>query len=112
MSRKETKKRLRVLMTAAYNQRKAQAPEPGEAWRDRVMNNLPGMAPQIAAEDRWAVMERLVWRLVPAAGVVALLLAVLVFQAAPEPTGDLASLMTSEVTDTGLYTYFQSEKIQ
>ena len=112
MNRREKRRRLRAVLSTAYEQREKQAPAPDKAWRDRVMNNLPGTAQRAVREDAWSVMERLVWRLVPAAGVVALLLAVLVLQSAPEPTGDLASLYVNDVGDSSLYTFLQSETIQ
>ncbi len=103
------RKRLRLILSRAHQVRQAGPPLPGPDWRRRVMNSLPGLETKLARMEQWAFMERLVWRLVPAAGALALFMVILVSQVGPDPNMELASLISSDYADSSLYSFYQGE---
>lgn len=111
MNHKKAKsQRLRLILAQAHRRDQAESPQPGPAWREGLMRRINTPRTAERPIGQWDVMGRLVWRLVPAAGAVALVLAILVSVAPPpEPTGQLAGLMTADSADSGLYSYYHSE---
>lgn len=106
---KDKRERLRLILSQAHRQKQAVAPRPDRAWRNNLMNSLPGIRRETERAEQWAFLEKLVWRMVPAAGAVALGLALLVGHASYDPAGDLQRIMSADSMSSGLYTFYQSE---
>ena len=105
----EGRRRLRRILGEAYHRRQNHAPQPGLAWRHRVMANLAQPTGLVLRMERWVLMERMVWRFVPAAGALTLLLAVWFSQVTPDPAGEWSRLMSVDAAVPGFYSYYQSE---
>ncbi len=109
---REKRRRLQVILAAAHRRREAAASGlPGPAWRAGLMQALARLDADAARAARRAFLGRLVWRMVPAAGGLALLLAALVVRLDPDPAGDLARLMSADPPESGLYALYQSEAL-
>ena len=103
------RKKLHLLLSAAYRQRQEDPFLPDPDRRSKVMSAISKAESPGFKFDPWAFLDRLVWRLVPAAGAVALLLALLVIRAAPDPAAELSQILSTDSTVTGLYTFYQGE---
>jgi hypothetical protein len=103
------RRRLRRILGEAYRQGQQDGPHPDSAWRHQVMARLARSSQPVFRIDRWGLMERLVWRFVPAAGALTLLLAVWFSQVAPDPAGEWSRLLSVDVAVPGFYAYYQSE---
>lgn len=107
--KKVKQERLRLVLAETHREKQKEAPKPTMAWRTGVMRSISRLEDSAPRIDQWAVMERLVWRFVPAAGAMALFLAVMVSQVGPDPAAEVASLMSTDTADSVLYTFYQSE---
>ena len=101
--------KLRLILAQAHKNRRSEPPEPGPAWRAELMSRIRELEPAAARVEQWANLERMVWRLVPAAGVVALIMAILLSVSPAAPNRQLASLLNPETVESSLYAYYQSE---
>lgn len=106
---RDRRQQLRRLLSEAHRQRPDDVLRPTPAWRRRLMSRLAQAAEAPLRVDPWAAMERLVWRLVPAACALTLLLAVWVSRVGPDPAGEWSRIMSADAAVSGLYTYYQSE---
>lgn len=103
------RRKLHRILAEAHRQRLAGVPQPDPAWRRHLMSRLARSSEPAPRIDQWAVMQRLVWRFVPAAGALTLLLAVWLSQFNPDPAGEWSRIMSADAAVSGLYTYYQSE---
>ena len=106
---KDKRRKLQVILAEAHRRKQDGPPRPSEAWRKGLMNNLPGKGAPAVWADPWRVMEKLVWRFVPAAVALTLLLAFMVARVGPDPAAEVARLMSADYARVGLYTFYQSE---
>jgi len=104
------RRRLHRLLRAVHRQKQAETMNPEPGWRQGVMIRL-GAANGRAAVDPWAVMARLVWRFVPAAGALALFLIVLISRAGTDTAGEVARILSGDSADAGLYAFYQNEAV-
>ena len=106
---KDKKERLRLILTEAHRRKQAQGPKPSPAWRQGVMKQLTGLSGRAVRIDPWAAMEKMVWKFVPAAGALALILAILVSQVGADPASETVRILTADSSQSGLYSFYQSE---
>ncbi len=98
---------LRLVLAEAHRRGQNSPPHPSPNWRKGVMSRLPNLEVLEPPIDQWAVMERLLWRFIPAAGALTLFLAILVSQFGPDRTEELARIMSADSAGSGLYAFYQ-----
>ena len=106
---KTKRRRLRLILARAHRQKQEGPPQPGDDWRRGVMSRLAAHPAPVPFFDPSAVVERLVWRFVPAAAAAALILAIMVGRGVTDPAADMARIMSVDTAVSGLYTFYQSE---
>jgi hypothetical protein len=106
---RQRRQNLRRLLIETHRQRQTGSALPTPPWRHRLMTRVAQVGDTSSRVDPWALMERLVWRFVPAACALTLLLAVWISQAGPDPAGEWSRIVSGETAVPGLYTYYQSE---
>ena len=106
---KEQSRKLHLVLAEAHRQKQKGRPRPSRNWRNGLMNSLPALGVLEQRIGQWAFLERLVWRLVPAAGALTLFLAILVGHVGPDRTTELARLISADSTSSDLYTFYQRE---
>ena len=89
----------KALATAYYEKEKA---EVGELWQLRVMRHIRSLGPLYSKPRSLEPFQRFVWRLVPVACVLVLLLGVALSQLDFVSDYELAKMFTEDPADFGL----------
>lgn len=102
--RKSTEK-LGHALRKAFKERSRVEFKPSEFWRVGVMSEIRRIGPLNAEIDYWTLFEKMIWKFIPAAVALVLLLGVAFTQIDAFPDNLIADIYAEESVDTGLYTF-------
>ena len=104
LDRKSTEKLGQVLRQAFREKGRVQF-EPSEFWRVGVMSEIRRIGPLNAEIEYWRLFETMIWKFIPAAVALVLILGVAFTQFDASPDNLIADIYAEESIDSGLYTF-------
>jgi hypothetical protein len=80
--------------------------KPTEFWTVEVMSEIRRIGRLTAESDFWSVFERMIWRFIPAAVALVVLLGVAFTQIDPVPDNIVADIYSEAQLDSALYAFY------
>ena len=105
IDRKAAKRLLKAFKHAFYERGRVDI-DPGEFWTIGVMSEIRRIGPLKGQNDFWALFERMIWKFIPAAVAIVLLLGVAITQIGPAPDNIVADIYSEANLDSGLYAFY------
>lgn len=106
LDRKSAERLGQALRQAFYERRRIEF-KPSEFWIAGVMSEIRRIGRLNAESDFWTVFEKMIWRFIPAAVALLLLLGVAFTQIDPAPYNNVADIYYNEENlDSGLYALY------
>ena len=98
--------RLAKAFKQTFLQRKRIDIAPPELWTIGVMSEIRRIGPLNGQNDFWTLFEKMIWRFIPAAVAIVLLLGVAISQIDPAPDNIVADIYREANLDSGLYAFY------
>jgi hypothetical protein len=105
LDRKSAERLGHALRQAFYERRQIEI-KPSKFWLVEVMSEIRRSGPLNAESDFWTVFEKMIWKFIPAAVALVLLLGVAFSKIEPAPDNIVAEIYSEENLDSGLYAFF------
>jgi len=105
LDRKSAERLAKALKQSFYERRRVDI-DPGEYWTIKVMSEIRRTGPLNGQNDFWTVFERMIWKFIPAAVAIALLMGVAITQIGPAPDNLVADIYSEANFDSGLYAFY------
>ncbi|MEW5722237.1 MAG: hypothetical protein AB1896_03965 [Thermodesulfobacteriota bacterium] len=102
----EQRRRLRLLLSAAYRRREETGVELEGLGPEKIMYRIRCLGVRYHRVSYWDLFEAWVWRLAPLAGTLALLLGLIASQMDQGAGYDLANLLVEDPVDYSLYAFY------
>ena len=103
--RKPTEKLGQVLRRAFKEGSRVEF-KPSEFWRVGVMSEIRRIGRLNGEIEYWALFEKMIWKFIPAAVALVLLLGVVFTQIDASPENLMADIYAEESVDSGLYAFY------
>jgi hypothetical protein len=103
--RKSTE-RLRQVFRQAFYERTRIEFKPSEFWLVGVMSEIRRIGRLNAELDFWMLFEKMLWKFIPAAVALVLILGVVFTEIHPARENIIADIYSEENLDSGLYAYY------
>jgi hypothetical protein len=98
--------RLGKALQKTYYERRHIEIEPSEFWIVGVMSQIRRIGRLNTEIDFWTLFEKMIWKFIPAAVALVLLLGVAFTQIHPARENVVADIYSEENLDSGLYAYY------
>jgi hypothetical protein len=108
LEQKSTERLGHVLRQAFSEQRRVEF-KPTEFWRVGVMSEIRRIGRLNAEIEYWALFEKLIWKFIPAAVALVLILGVAFTQIDSSPENIIADIYAEESIDSGLYAFYDQQ---
>ena len=108
LDRKSTERLGQVLRQAFFERRRIEF-KPSEFWLVEVMSEIRRIGRLNAEIEYWALFEKLIWKFIPAAVALVLLLGVAFTQIDSSPDNIIADIYAEESIDSGLYAFYDQQ---
>jgi hypothetical protein len=105
LDRKSAERLGQALRQAFYERRRTEI-KPSEFWIVGVMSEIRRSGRFNAGNDFWTVFERMIWKFIPAAVVLVLLLGVAFTQINSAPDNIVADIYSEANLDSELYAFY------
>ena len=105
LDRKSAERLGQALRQTFYERRRIEI-KPSKFWIAGVMSEIRRSGPLNAESDFWTVFEKMIWKFIPAAVALVLLLGVVFTQINFSPDNIIADIYAEESIDSGLYAYY------
>ena len=105
LDRKSTERLGQVLRQAFYERRRIEC-KPSEFWLVGVMSEIRRIGRLNTEIDFWTLFEKMIWKFIPAAVALLLLLGVAFTQIHPARENVIADIYSEENLDSGLDVYY------
>jgi len=105
LDRKSTERLKQVFRQAFYERGQVEF-KPSELWLVGVMSEIRRIGGLNVEIDFWTVFENMIWKFIPAAVALVLLLGVAFTQIDPAPENIIADIYSEENLDSGLYAFY------
>ena len=101
--------RLRHVLQQAFAEQKQVEFKPSEFWHVGVMSEIRRIGRLNAEIEYWTLFEKLIWKFIPAAVALVLLLGVAFTQIDSPPENIIADIYAEESIDSGLYAFYDQQ---
>jgi len=98
--------RLGKALQQTYYERRNIEIEPSGFWMVGVMSQIRRIGRLNTEIDFWTLFEKMIWKFIPAAVALLLLLGVAFTQIKPAPENIIADIYSEENLDSGLYAFY------
>ena len=98
--------RLGKALQQTYYERRHIEIEPSGFWMVGVMSQIRRIGRLNTEIDFWTLFEKMIWKFIPAAVALVLLLGVAFTKIEPAPDNIVADIYSEENLDSGLYAFF------
>ncbi|UCE54221.1 MAG: hypothetical protein JSV31_01905 [Desulfobacterales bacterium] len=105
LDRKSIERLGQAFRQAFYERRRIEF-KPSEFWIVGVMSEIRRIGRLNAEIDFWTLFEKMIWKFIPAAVALVLLLSVAFTQIDPAPENIIANIYGEENLDSGLYAFY------
>ena len=105
LDRKSAERLGQALRQTFYERRRIEI-KPTKFWIAGVMSEIRRSGPLNAESDFWTVFEKMIWKFIPAAVALVLLLGVVFTQINFSPDNIIADIYAEESIDSGLYAFY------
>ena len=103
---RKSAERLRHVFRQAFYERGRIEFKPSKFWIVGVMSEIRRIGRLNAEIDFWTLFEKMIWKFIPAAIALVLLLGVVFTQIDPAPENIIADIYSEENLDSGLYAFY------
>ena len=103
---RKSAQRLGQIFRHAFYQRRRIEIKPTDLWTVEVMSEVRRIGRLTAESDFWSIFERMIWRFIPAAVALVLLLGVAFTQIDPVPDNVVADIYSEAQLDAALYAFY------
>ena len=103
---RKSAERLGKALQQTYYERRHIEIEPSEFWMVGVMSEIRRIGRLNTEIDFWTLFEKMIWKFIPAAVALVLLLGVAFTQIDPAPENTIADIYSEENLDSGLYAFY------
>jgi hypothetical protein len=105
LDRKLAQRLAQVFRHAFYERRRIEI-KPSDFWTVEIMSEIRRIGRLNAESNFWSVFERLIWKFIPAAIALVLLLGVALTQIDPVPDNVVADIYSEAQLDSALYAFY------
>jgi hypothetical protein len=105
LDRKSTE-RLRHVFRQAFYERGRIEFKPSKFWIVGVMSEIRRIGRLNAEIDFWTLFEKMIWKFIPAAAALVLIIGVVFTQIERAPQNIIADIYSEENLDSGLYAFY------